>query len=200
MNILTDTLPKTVEVGGVHYAINTDFRAGIAFEMAIQEGKASVPDLLLPFFNEAIPQDIIGAIKAIELFYCCGQLPQTENSKPIKGKQAYSFAVDANAIFADFWNFYNIDLSQEGLHWWAFRSLLEGLPEKSEFKQRIYYRTCDLKGLTKKEKDRIMRIRSKIEIKSSEQGKTTLEERNKNMLNYIAKRSKEAQEVTNNGK
>lgn len=198
MNILTEELPKTVEIGGVHYPINTDFRAGVAFELAIQEGKANVYDLLMPFFGENVPRDFKGAIEAITLFYCCGKLPKKTN-KPQNSKQAYSFDVDASAIFADFWNFYNIDLSQEGLHWWAFRSLLEGLPEKSEFKQRAYYRTCDLKGLTKKEKDRIMKIRSAIEIKSKDSGKMTLEERNAKMKAYVAKRGKEIQEVSNNG-
>ena len=72
--------------------------------------------------------------------------------------------------------------------------MLEGLPDDSEFKQRIYYRTCDTKGMSKKEKDRILKIRASIEIKKeNNNGKLTLAERNAQMLDYVNKRTKEAQ-------
>lgn len=192
MNILTDTLPKTVQIAGKSYAINTDFRAGVAFEIMLQTGEEDAAKILSAFFPDgfpiAEPEDIISAI---ELFYCCGALPEKKAQTTNEKKQAYSFTIDGSAIFADFWNYYNIDLSQEGLHWWAFRSLLECLPEKSEFKQRIYYRTCDLKGLSKKERERILKIRSQIEIKNNSSGKVTLEERNAKMLEYMKKRREE---------
>lgn len=199
MNILTEALPNAVEIGGTKYRINTDFRAGVVFELLMQDGCQDTR-LLFPFFPEGLPageslEEIVGAI---ELFYCCGTLPD-QKEKPTRKKQGYSFKVDANAIFADFWHFYNIDLSQEGLHWWAFRALLESLPEKSEFKQRIYYRTCELKGLTKKEKERILKIRAAIEIKSKDSGCLTLEERNAKMKEYAENRSKQAREVKDNG-
>ena len=193
MNILTDILPKAVEVGGRWYEINTDFRAGIAFEIMIQNGKFDVKEIINLYYEDNIPPDINKAINAIELFYCCGELPETkENEKPLeKKKHAYSFEVDAKAIFADFWRYYAIDLSQEGLHWWTFRALLNGLPEKSEFKQRAYYRTCDVKGLPKNEKKRVLKIRSMIEIKAASGEKMTLEERNNKMLNYVLARQNE---------
>ena len=192
MNILTDTLPTVVNISGTNYPINTDFRAGVEFEIMIQDGSTDLLKVLTLFFDKNIPSEELEDIfTAIELYYCCGALPEKKKQTASEKKQAYSFAVDSNAIFADFWNYYNIDLSQEGLHWWAFRSLLEGLPEESEFKQRIYYRTCDLKGLSKKEKDRILRIRSKLEIKKRTGEKITLETRNKNMLAYMESRRKE---------
>ena len=195
MNILTDALPKIVDIGGFRYEINTDFRAGIAFELMIEENKHDIAEILALYFPDGIPCDLEGAISAIERFYCCGRQLDEKKSTPTKGKQGYSFSADASAIFADFWKFYNIDLSQEGLHWWAFRSLLEGLPEKSEFKQRIYYRTCDTKGMSKKEKERILKIRASLEIKTSESEKMTLEERNAEMKAYLQKRVKEVSEV-----
>jgi hypothetical protein len=85
-----------------------------------------------------------------------------------------------------------VDLATENLHWWTFRSLLMGLPEDSNFKMRIYYRTCNLKDLPKKEQRRIAKIRKEIEIKAPESsGKITLEQRNKQILDYVAKRSNE---------
>ena len=151
MNVLTDTLPKTVDINGHKYPINTDFRAGVTFELLMSANERNIFRLLAPYFPDKFPEDVAGALRAVELFYCCGKLPEKDD-KPQKNKVAYSFEVDSEAIFADFWQYYNIDLSQEGLHWWTFRALLYGLPEKSEFRHRIYYRTCDLKGLHKKEK------------------------------------------------
>lgn len=189
MNILTDALPTSVFIDGQEYGINSDFRAGVEFEMMIEQGEENIYRLLAPFFTVR-PADIGKALREVELFFCCGKLPD-KAEKPTKSKQAYSFRMDGEAVFADFWRYYGIDLSREYLHWWVFRALLTGLPEKSEFKQRVYYRTCDLKGLSKKERERVMSIRSRIEIKDKTGSKQTLEERNAAMLSYIAKRATE---------
>ena len=190
MNVLTDTLPTTVDINGRNYPINTDFRAGIEFECSTLHTVEDVYKILTLYFGYKFPEDIRGAIEAISKFYACGEKPTQEEKR--NTKQAYSFEVDSSVIFADFWNYYNIDLSQEGLHWWVFRALLLGLPEKSEFKQRTYYRTCDTKGMSKKEKERIMKIRKRIEIKGKEV-KLSLEERNAQMKAYVSKRQKELQ-------
>ena len=188
--LLTKELPEWVDVGGVAYPINTDFRAGIEFETLIQKGGNNYFELLRLFFGEQIPRDYESALQAVTLFYCCGVLPE-KNERPKSTKQAYSFEVDSSAIYADFWRYYNVNLWEDSLHWWVFRSLLEGLPEKSEFKQRVYYRTCDLKDLSKNERKRILQIRERIAIKDNTRAKMTLEERNKAMKDYLARRAKE---------
>ena len=188
--LLTKELPEWVDIGGIEYPINTDFRAGIEFETLIQKGCNNYIELLRLFFGEKIPLDYTGALQAVMLFYCCGTLPEKKES-PKSTKQAYSFEEDSSAIYADFWQYYSINLWDASLHWWVFRSLLEGLPEKSEFKQRIYYRTCDLKDLSKNERKRILQIRERIAIKETARPKMTLEERNKAMKDYIARRAKE---------
>lgn len=192
MNILTNVLPNTVVIDGQKYKINTDFRAGIEFENMVMSGKWDVEKLIKLYYQEKIPDDVKAAFKAIEIFYCCGELPKktakSEAAKPTK--QAYSFDMDAGIIVADFWHFYNIDLTQEGLHWWVFRALLDGLPGESKFKERAYYRTCDLKNLSKNERKRVMEIRSHIEIKQRGE-KKTLEARNNGWKEYIARRFEE---------
>lgn len=191
MNILTDQLPNGAEAGGVKYILDTDFRAGIKFAVMLEKGEQNAFNLLKPFFPQGIPQDINGALEAVIYFYACGNVPKdTETAK--KEKPVYSFTVDAETIFADFWRFYNIDLSVEQLHWYVFRSLLEGLSEDSGFKKRIYYRTCDLKDLPTKEKNRIRNIRKLISIEQEEnKGKMSLTERNAQMLAYAQKRFNE---------
>lgn len=190
MNILTDLLPSSVKVGNTTFDIVTDFRAGVSFYLMFEEGENNLYKLCTPFFPKGLPLDISGAVEAVLYFLRMGE--KTDDNAPKSNKPSYSFSADSEAIYADFWRYYNIDLSQDSLHWWTFRSLLMGLPEESNFKMRIYYRTCNLKDLPKKEQRRIASIRKQIEIKVAEKGgKLTLEERNKQMIDYVTKRSKE---------
>lgn len=189
MNILLDRLPDTVAINGHRYPIETDYRAAVEFELLIEKGVDDLRELLELFYPHGIAGPIEGAVEAALWFYRCGQdAPEVESKG---GPRSYSFEVDAETIFADFWRFYNIDLSSVELHWWTFRALLAELPEDSGYKKRIYYRTCDLKGLPKAEQARIKRIRKLIAIEETKQNKMTLEERNRLMLEYAAKRSAE---------
>ena len=208
MSILTDKLPTTLNICGKSFEINTDFRAGIELELSAQRGETNPLKLAFPILGtdylseiKMTRENMAEVMRAVELFYSCGKQPEerTEKDNFRKPNIAYSFDVDANVIVADFWNYYNIDLTQEGLHWWVFRALLDGLPAKSEFRQRIYYRTCDLKGLPKGEQKRIRKIRADIEIKNDTQKKMTLEQRNEAMKAYLAKRRKETAGGVDNG-
>lgn len=191
MNILTDKLPSSVKIGNSIYDIETDFRAGVSFSLMAENGENNIINLCKIFFPKGLPRDIMGAFDAVLLFYRGGEVTE-DNKKPKHNKPVYSYKVDSEAIYADFWRFYSIDLSQEALHWWTFRSLLMGLPEDSNFKKRIYYRTCNLRDLPKKEQKRIAEIRKEIEIKTADKGgKISLEQRNQQMLDYVSKRSEE---------
>ena len=85
MNVLTDRLPKTVEVDGKTYEINSNFRTGIKFEIMIDE-KKSGSDIVkeaLKLFYPVIPQDIEEAVQKIVWFYCCGQTSNTAGASGI---------------------------------------------------------------------------------------------------------------------
>lgn len=188
MNVLVDRLPSAVSLNGRRYQLETDFRAAVAFEIMVDKGEEDIYTLMAPFYPHDFPETE-DAVEAALWFYRCGE--DIPKEKPKKGPRSYSFEIDAETIFADFWHYYNIDLSSEGLHWWVFRALLANLPDDSGYKQRAYYRTCDLKGLPKAEQERIKRIRNIIAIKKENTGKMTLEERNALMLEYVAKRHEE---------
>lgn len=190
MNILLDRLPNAVSVDGIRYQPETDYRAAVAFELLVDEGVDNLLELMRPFYPHGLPANAEGAVEAALWFYRCGE--ELPDEKPKKKTRSYSFEVDADVIFADFWRYYNIDLSNEALHWWAFRALLAGLPDDSGYKERVYYRTCDIKGLPPAEQKRIKKIREYIAIEKKNKGKMTLEERNALMLEYAAKRSEEA--------
>lgn len=189
MNILIDRLPSAITVDGRRYPVETDYRAAVAFELLVDAGEESLERLMRPFYPHGLPVNAEEAVEAALWFYRGGEeLPE---EKPKKKVRSYSFEMDADVIFADFWRYYDIDLSNESLHWWVFRALLAGLPDDSGYKERVYYRTCDLKGLPQAEQKRIKKIREYIAIEKKNKGKMTLEERNALMLEYAAKRSEE---------
>lgn len=194
MNILTDRLPSAVAVNGIRYSFETDYRAAVKFELLVENGVEDIDELLAPFYPQGIPGNVADATEAALWFFRCGEeLPEEkETETKERSLKTYSFDVDAEAIYADFWHFYNIDLTNEALHWWTFRTLLAELPEESRYKQRVYYRICDLKGLPKAEQARIRKIRNQIAIDVKTRHKLTLDERNKQMLDYVSKRSAEA--------
>ena len=194
MNVLLDRLPDTVNIGGREYPIDTDFRAGIEFELAVQRGASTLADLLRPWYGAVgYPQDIVGAVDAAIWFYRCGATedkPTEENGAQATTshhRQSYCFEFDSDAILSSFWQAYRIDLTTADLHWWVFRALLSGLPEESEFKRRVYIRTCDTKGMSKKQKEQIMKQRKALEIKRPGK-KDTLADRNRKMMEYVAQR------------
>lgn len=195
MNILTDKLPTSITVGGVVYEIETDYRAAVQLSLMVERGEKNPLKLCKPFFPKGFPKEIDGAVKAVLFFFRGGDEVKAETKAPQKPKDdkpAYSFDVDKEAIYADFWRYYNIDLSKDSLHWWTFKSLLMGLPEKSNFKDRIYYRKVKLSDLPKGERKRIAAIRKEIEIRPHNNGgKISLEQRNQNMIDYVKKRSEE---------
>lgn len=192
MNALIDRPPAYAVANGRRFQIDTDFRAAVAFEILIEKGEEDALKLLKPFYPQGLPEDMEGAVAAALWFYRCGEDIPERKEKVANKAPAYSFEFDADVILADFWNYYGVDLSNDFLHWWTFRALLAGLPDDSGYKQRIYYRTCETKGLPKGEQARINRIRKAIAIDRKNNKKLTLEERNALMLDYVARRSEEA--------
>lgn len=196
MNILTDILPSKIECNGSVFELETDYRAAVKMAVMIEKGEKDPVELCKPFFPNGFPKDIQGMVEAVIYFFRGGEKPtekeEKETPKPQNNKPTWSFIVDSEAIYSDFWRYYNIDLATAKLHWWTFKSLLWGLCTDSNFKMRIYYRSVKLSDLPKGERKRIASIRKEIEIQTAETGgKMTLEQRNNTMLDYVTKRSKE---------
>lgn len=85
-----------------------------------------------------MPQDIEQAIIKAHLFLNGGEI--TESDDP--PMRLYSFAKDANYIFAAFRQTHGIDLQTTDLHWWKFLALFMDLGSETTF--------CQLVGLRKR--------------------------------------------------
>lgn len=185
MNVFYESLPEVLVIDGKEYPIITDFREWLRFSDML---KSDIPknyklEFLEDMFLEDIPpiyslEDMDLVMKAITDFLSLSALEfpvrqQEEESIEVfedEGvKKAIYYEQDAPYIISAFQREYQMDLlSVEYLHWWEFRMLLDGLSEESQIKKRIYWRTCDVSKMDKKERMEILRIRRKITIPEEE--------------------------------
>ena len=146
-NMLVDYLPETVEIEGTEYAIETNFRTFILFEMMMQD-----PDLS---DAEKARQGLDGLL----WFYAGGKRWREKRAGAVEGttgvQRIYSFEHDDDYIYSAFLTQYHIDLQDiEYLHWWKFKALLRTLSSDLEFSKIMEYRSVDIDAtMTKEQRD-----------------------------------------------
>lgn len=169
--------PVSVDVGGLSYDIDPDFRTMIEIEDLImgkgvtEEQKAFAEEVmqfnpeisfkeacanaryheaLKLFYKGNIPEDLESAIEKLVWFYGCGKQEQeTKHSK----KPVYSYRYDFDYINAGFLQDYKIDLLEVGfLHWWKFVSLFSALRDDCKIREIMGYRGADTKGIDKEQR------------------------------------------------
>ena len=160
MNLLLDRPPTQIEVGGLFYEIDADFRTGIAFELLMldeefteTEKAARAMELYFP----QIPDDEEEAMEKILWFYLCGREETNQEEKetePAPKNLVYSYEYDAGSIYAAFLSQYGMDLVEiPFLHWWKFKALFHALDENLEFMKIMRYRAVDITKVPKEQKD-----------------------------------------------
>ena len=160
-NILTDTLPESVEVDGKRYPIHTDFRDWISFFLLHEDKELTDVEKIHISMNWyiEIPDNRIAAYQALQEFAACQSLPKPKGKKAGATAPVFSYLHDSPYLFADFLRFYQINLQTTQLHWF------EGMPEDSSTKQRIAYRSVNLGAIKdKKERARLAKIQRAVAI------------------------------------
>ncbi len=191
MNVFYEELPKSLEINGREYPVITDFREWIRFSDML---KSDIPpkfklEFLSEMFLEEVPDlytedEIEEVMDAITSFLSLSgtefpdissdEANSEEESEEVeyeeqRAKKAIYYEQDAPYIISAFRREYQIDLlSVPYMHWWEFRMLLDGLSEESQIKKRIYWRTCDVSKMDKKERREILKIRRSITIPEEE--------------------------------
>lgn len=172
MNLFYEEYPDTILVNDVEIPIITDFREYVKLMDMLNDSELLSHEkahFLLQYFKE-IPRDFSAAIDALIGFVLMDQLQTSETEKneeeEIVKKEVYSFEVDYPFIFSAFLSEYGINIRTiPYMHWWEFRLLFDGLPEKTEIKQRIMYRSIDLNEIKDKdERKRIQKIQNAIRL------------------------------------
>lgn len=176
-NVLYEKFPEAVNVHGTDYAIETDFREWIRFAELAEDD--SVPwqiqvQLMLGWYLDEVPDDLEEAIRALGDFLVARKLYANQKEHDRSSKEnnsnqqpAFSFQEDAGCIYSAFIDCYGIDLQTiPYMHWWKFKTLFDWLPEDTEIKQRIMYRTIDINSIKdKEEKKRVRRIQNAIALR-----------------------------------
>ncbi|SHJ25173.1 Bacteriophage Gp15 protein [Clostridium cavendishii DSM 21758] len=174
MNILIDLLPRQVNIDGIDYDINSDFRTSILFEMMVQDNDIGNKEKIvqaLELYYPVIPENLQEAIEKIIWFYGCGK--EVEKGKGGEGsnkaKQIYSFEYDDDYIYAAFLNQYGIDLQEiEDLHWWKFKAMFKALKEDNEIVKIMGYRAMTIPmDMPKDQKDFYRKMKKLHEIPRS---------------------------------
>lgn len=150
MNPLIQKLPKAVNVDGVRYEINSDFRNCLKIMMAFEDKELLPPEkqviMLKLLFGENIPPNIENACRTAVKFLNCGE-EITEETESAPSGRLYSFEKDAKFIFTAINQTHGIDLeSIDYMHWWKFCWLFMDLKEECFFSRIIYLRRQKKKG------------------------------------------------------
>ena len=161
-NMLIDYLPETVEIEGVEYPIETNFRTFILFEMMMQDPELTDAEKAMKGLELAyleIPDNLNAAVDGLLWFYSCGKRWREKKASSMDGEsevqRIYSFEHDDDYIYSAFLTQYHIDLQDvEYLHWWKFKALLRTLSSELEFSKIMGYRSIDINsGMTKEQRD-----------------------------------------------
>lgn len=174
-NILLDKLPVLTPNG---FKIRTNFRESIKFELLMQDTKINERDkisLALNLYYKEVPKNIEKALQDLIWFYSCNDGTKKSNNKENKQtKQIYSYEFDSKYIYDAFYEQYGIDLnSNKYMHWWKFKSLFEGLNEKTKIVEIMGYRSMDLSKIKDKEEKarykKLKRIYALPDMRTAEQ-------------------------------
>ena len=154
--LLTGNLPTAFLIGGKEYKISSDFRIMLELEEIFSSDElteAEKGEKALRLFYGCIPENVEEAVEKLCFFWQGGR---NESPRKLRRQTAgedfyhgpiYSFIHDAGLIYAAFLTQYGIDLCEaEGLHWWKFLALFEGLEEDRLMKEVMRCRAVEVKG------------------------------------------------------
>lgn len=180
--MLFESPPESISVNGVDYPIETDFRIWARFYKIMKD-----EDELCMFFEQInIPMNLEAA-KAVCWFFSepfgKSGLQTNEHVKSV------DFEKDSDAIYSAFYGTYNIDLSCAKLHWWKFISMFKSLPEDTEIRRAMLFRTIDLKKVPKEQRKYYAEMKRKYSLCGGDENAYQTKEQ---IIEYVRKRQSEA--------
>lgn len=186
MNILTDSLPETVEIDGKCYPIETDFRIWLRFDLALSDRGLSAEKKTVALFapyKEALPPRYDAAAMALLSFYAGRKVEEKDEKTGVPTERPiYSFSHDAPYIYAAFMRQYGLDLTKANLHWLQFKALFAALDENEPFVKIMEYRSCDISKIRdKQQKQFYLRMKERYRLPDMR----TDEEKERDMITAI---------------
>ena len=176
----TEKFPRSIEIGGKNYAINTDYRIMADLETKISRIDTSDKKAFMNILTETVSvlfkekptegtQEEI--LDGVMWYYRCGKEPSGSVSGG-NGKRCYDYDEDSDYIFAAFRQVYGDDLVSSDMHWWEFRAKFMALTQETKFVNIMQYRCTNISRIkNKEERARIKKLQDQFALKSQKQRK-----------------------------
>lgn len=191
MNILLDDLPEAVEVNGIEYAVNFDFRTGLACILDMESSELTDEEkcilLLRRIYGDVIPEDVETALKLAVKFLDGGKEPPEDENPFADNKRLYSFEKDSALIYAAFQQTHGIDLQKVDLHWWQFLALFQDLGADTAFCNMINLRRrVDSGEATKEERQYALKLGDAFEVVDPSEALTEADNENVTLFELLS--------------
>lgn len=151
-------LPDSITIQDKKYKINADYRIMIYLESRVQDNdknkavqgmKKTLRDFYIVLRDENEFNKLMSNANLYKefcdkmiWFYLSGRenYHKTNGGNGKSASEIYSYEHDDEYIFGAFLNQYNIDLSEDFVHWWKFKALVKSLKSDTEFVKIKGYR------------------------------------------------------------
>ncbi|MEG0034386.1 MAG: Gp15 family bacteriophage protein [Bacilli bacterium] len=168
LNFLLDEFPNQVKIDEAVYDIKCDFKSILLimqlFEDQLFNDEEKLINSLNIFYNEKIPKNISKAYENMIDFIKLYENHESSNNKVM------DYVVDSGRIYAAFRQVYNIDLSNNNMHWFLFNCLLENISDgKPRLFEIIQLRAMELDDkMTTKQKALIRKLKKEYSLEKEE--------------------------------
>jgi len=159
--------PTKMEVNGVAYDIDTNYKTALACYQAINDDNLKdleraivVVSLLL---GENVPlEDTAEALQKCAIYLRCGR-----EENPNEDEIDMDYFQDEIAIRTSIRQCYHINLNtEENIHWWEYNELIEGLTEETLLSKIREIRNWDLsEEKDPKTRERIRKAKERVALK-----------------------------------
>lgn len=158
MNVLTEPLPEAVEIGGVIYDLDTDFRTGIDIMLAFEDPELTAYEkiaVMVGLIYKEVPENAEEAAKLAVKFLNRGEADEDGGVRESPDR-LYSFEKDAKYIYSAIQQSHGVDLTSVAyLHWWKFSYMFLDLDPDCMFMRMIDLRRKRLNGKLAKEEQQL---------------------------------------------
>lgn len=186
--------PEYAKIGDKKYKINTDFRIAIecqsiATDETISDYERALAIIYKLFGDEGI-DDSENYEKLLEIatkYLSCGKELESTNKSE---EPDMDYIKDMDYIEASFMSDYNIDLTNENMHWWKFFNLINGLSNSEMGNCCVLnrvrnLRTYDTKQIKdQKERKKIEEAKKQVALKKEHKQREFSEKEKQNMEEF----------------
>lgn len=206
MKLLFERPPDSVKVGNLYLDVDTDFRLWAAVQACCDrgelDGRKMIRFIQKAFGAAAWGQNIHDLVSAFVYFLSCGaEVPKgnsdkAESTPADHQNKAYDLAEDDERIVAAFERDYGIDLTNDHVHWWRFRALLDDLLSQDKFTDIVGFRCIDVGGIKDDHERKYYAEKQRFYRLHKDQEPQTVEELNASMVNALIKAREAAEAAT----